>query len=70
MSYKIISIPEFDRQFKRLSKKFPSLKKEIAELAVTLQANPITELQSASIAIKSGYQLHRKQKAKAEAPGS
>ena len=40
MSYKIISIPEFERQFKRLSKKFPSLKKEIAELAKILQTNP------------------------------
>ena len=40
MSYKIISIPAFDKQLKRLSKKFPSLKKEIAELAKILQTNP------------------------------
>ena len=40
MNYKILSIPEFDKQLKRLSKKFPSLKNEIAELAKTLQTNP------------------------------
>lgn len=40
MNYKILSIPEFDKQLKRLSKKFPSLKNEIAGLAKILQANP------------------------------
>ena len=40
MNYKILSIPEFDRQLKRLSKKFPSLKSEIAELAKTLLNDP------------------------------
>lgn len=40
MNYKILSIPEFDRQLKRLSKKFPSLKNEIAELSIILQSNP------------------------------
>jgi mRNA-degrading endonuclease RelE of RelBE toxin-antitoxin system len=40
MNYKILSIPEFDRQLKRLSKKFHSLKNEIAELSIILQSNP------------------------------
>lgn len=40
MNYKILSIPEFDKQLKRLSKKFSSLKNEIAELAKILQTDP------------------------------
>jgi len=40
MNYKILSIPEFDRQLKRLSKKFPSLKSEIADLSRILRSNP------------------------------
>jgi mRNA-degrading endonuclease RelE of RelBE toxin-antitoxin system len=40
MNYKILSIPEFGKQLKRLTKKFLSLKNEIAELAKTLQINP------------------------------
>lgn len=40
MSYKIEVTPFFDKQLKRLSKKFPSLKKEFAELIVSLKQNP------------------------------
>ncbi len=40
MSYRILSIPLFDRQFKRLAKKFPSLKKELKELSDSLEHNP------------------------------
>jgi hypothetical protein len=40
MSYKIFSIPPFDSQLKRLSKKYPSLKTEFAELLVNLEAAP------------------------------
>ena len=42
MSYKVASIPLFDKQAKRLAKKYPSLKKDIAKLAVLLSQNPIT----------------------------
>jgi len=41
MSYKILSIPLFDRQFKRLAKKFPSLKKELKELSDSLEKSPV-----------------------------
>jgi mRNA-degrading endonuclease RelE of RelBE toxin-antitoxin system len=41
MSYKIISIPSFDRQLKRLSKKFPSLKGDFQELVNSLLDNPM-----------------------------
>ena len=40
MRYNILSIPLFDRQFKRLVKKFPSLKKELEELSDSLEQNP------------------------------
>ncbi|HKL33591.1 MAG TPA: type II toxin-antitoxin system RelE/ParE family toxin [Tangfeifania sp.] len=40
MSYNVITIPPFDRQLKRLAKKFPSLKNEFAELVNSLEKNP------------------------------
>jgi mRNA-degrading endonuclease RelE of RelBE toxin-antitoxin system len=40
MNYKVISIPFFDRQFKRLAKKFPSLKGDFQELVNSLVENP------------------------------
>jgi hypothetical protein len=40
MNYKVISIPFFDRQFKRLAKKFPSLKDDFQELVNSLVENP------------------------------
>ena len=41
MSYNILSIPPFDRQLKRLVKKFPSLKNEYAKLIEDLENNPV-----------------------------
>ena len=41
MSYSVVSIPPFDRQLKRLSKKYPSLKKEMESLVVLLEKNPV-----------------------------
>lgn len=40
MSYKILSIPPFDKQLKRLAKKYPSLKKEFGELIESLEEKP------------------------------
>lgn len=40
MSYNVFSIPPFDKQLKRLSKKFPSLKKDFANLIQNLEQNP------------------------------
>jgi len=42
MSYSVVTIPPFDRQLKRLAKKFPSIKKDIAELGRELTENPTT----------------------------
>ena len=40
MSYNIFSIPLFDKQAKRLSKKYPSLKNDLSELLTVLSDNP------------------------------
>ena len=40
MKYKVISIPPFDRQLKRLAKKFPSLKNEFSTLVEELETDP------------------------------
>ena len=40
MNYNIESIPNFDRELKRLAKKYPSLKQEILELGDLLAEDP------------------------------
>lgn len=40
MSYNILTIPPFDKQIKRLVKKYPSLKQEFTQLVSELVANP------------------------------
>ena len=40
MSYNVITIHTFDKQAKRLLKKFPSLKNELSELINSLKSNP------------------------------
>jgi mRNA-degrading endonuclease RelE of RelBE toxin-antitoxin system len=40
MSYSVFTIPPFDRQLKRLAKKYPSIKSDLAELGKQLTANP------------------------------
>ena len=42
MSYKIFTIPPFDKQLKRLSKKYPSVKKEYIELLNDIEINPVS----------------------------
>jgi mRNA-degrading endonuclease RelE of RelBE toxin-antitoxin system len=40
MNYKILTIPPFDKQLKRLVKKYPSLKNEYEDLIDSLEQNP------------------------------
>ncbi|MEZ4776026.1 MAG: hypothetical protein R3D00_22810 [Bacteroidia bacterium] len=40
MSYNVSSIPLFDKQAKRLAKKYPSLKKDLTQLLQSLEDNP------------------------------
>jgi len=41
MNYNVFTIPPFERQLKRLVKKYPSLKTEFAKLLNDLESNPI-----------------------------
>lgn len=41
MSYSIIAVPTFRKELKRLTKKYHSLKSDLAELFETLEQNPI-----------------------------
>jgi mRNA-degrading endonuclease RelE of RelBE toxin-antitoxin system len=40
MSYNVIPTPDFKKLFKKLSKKYPSLKADLQEVADTLSVNP------------------------------
>ena len=40
MNYKVLSIAYFDKQLKRLAKKYPSLKSEYSELVKQLSSQP------------------------------
>ena len=40
MSYNVLTIPPFDKQLKRLAKKYPSLKNDFFQLLETLQVDP------------------------------
>jgi len=40
MRYEVLTIPPFDRQMKRLAKKFPSIKAEYSALIEELEENP------------------------------
>jgi mRNA-degrading endonuclease RelE of RelBE toxin-antitoxin system len=40
MNYSVLTIPPFDKQLKRLAKKYPSLKIEFAELLESLEQEP------------------------------
>ena len=40
MNYSVLSIPLFDKQAKRLAKKYPSLKIDLAELFESFETNP------------------------------
>lgn len=42
MSYSVITIEPFDKELKRLVKKYPSLKEEIARLFSLLETDPMT----------------------------
>ncbi len=41
MSYSIIAVPSFRKELKKLAKKYPSLKHELALLFETLELNPV-----------------------------
>ena len=40
MKFKVLAVPPFNRQFKRLAKRYASFKKDISELIESLAQNP------------------------------
>lgn len=42
MNYSVETLPDFDRQFKKLTKKYKSLKKDFEEFVDELKQNPTT----------------------------
>lgn len=40
MSYNVVAIPHFRRELKKLAKKFPSLKSDLAKLISSLEEQP------------------------------
>lgn len=40
MSFEIIAVPSFQRELKKLSKKYPSIKEDFSKLLESLKANP------------------------------
>ena len=40
MKYDVITIPPFDKQLKRLSRKYPSIKKDLTRIGMELSENP------------------------------
>lgn len=54
MSYKVITAPTFERPAKRLRKKYPSFKAELAQLIESLESEP-----EQGVAISSGFRKVR-----------
>lgn len=62
MSYNILSTDKFDKLLKRLAKKYPSLKTDVASLLLSLQADP---MQGASLG-RNCYKVRLAIKSKAK----
>jgi mRNA-degrading endonuclease RelE of RelBE toxin-antitoxin system len=64
MSYKVITIRAFDKQAKRLLKRYPSLKAELLELITILKSDPThgTELGNQCYKIRLAISSKRKGK--------
>jgi mRNA-degrading endonuclease RelE of RelBE toxin-antitoxin system len=64
MSYNVVTIPPFERQLKRLAKKFPSLKMEYANLIESLEENPVQGVAMANSCYKIRVAIKSKGKGK------
>jgi mRNA-degrading endonuclease RelE of RelBE toxin-antitoxin system len=64
MSYNVLTIPPFERQLKRLAKKFPSLKMEYANLIESLEENPVQGVAMANSCYKIRVAIKSKGKGK------
>ena len=66
MNYKVIPVDKFKKEAKRLVKKYPSLKSELAELAVALSVNPTMGTALGHEAYKIRVSIKSKGKGKAK----
>ena len=64
MSYKITTIPPFDRQAKRLNKKFTSFKTDLLKTLSHLKENPIAGTSLGNSCFKMRVVISSKQKGK------
>ena len=56
MSYKVIITSRFEKEIKRLAKKYPSIKNEFADLVSGLSTNPLTGTVIGKNCYKFGWQ--------------
>jgi mRNA-degrading endonuclease RelE of RelBE toxin-antitoxin system len=64
MSYNIKTIPHFDKALKRLSKKYPSLKKEYIAFLYNLEENPVQGMPIGNNCYKIRFAIASKGKGK------
>ncbi len=64
MSYKVYTIPPFDKQLKRLIRKYPSLKDEFINLMENLSKSPIQGASLGKNCFKIRISIHSKGKGK------
>ena len=62
MRFNVLAIPPFDKQLKRLAKKYPSLKKEYAELLESLELSPKQGINLGNNCYKIRLQLQQREK--------
>ena len=62
MSYNVETTPNFEKEAKRLIKKYTSLKSEIKTLIDSLEENPDKGLHWAMVSTKSGWPLKVKER--------
>jgi mRNA-degrading endonuclease RelE of RelBE toxin-antitoxin system len=64
MSYSIIAVPTFRKELKRLAKKYPSLKEELAVLFEALELNPVQGISLGNNCFKIRLSISSKGKGK------
>jgi mRNA-degrading endonuclease RelE of RelBE toxin-antitoxin system len=64
MNYSVIAVPNFKKEAKKLSKKYPSLKDELSDLLESLAKNPIQGIPLGNNCFKIRIAIHSKKKGK------
>ncbi|MBE7412645.1 MAG: type II toxin-antitoxin system RelE/ParE family toxin [Leptospiraceae bacterium] len=64
MNFKVFTIPNFDKEFKRLAKKYHSLKKEYGNLISSLEKNPTQGTKLGNECYKIRFSISSKGKGK------